>query len=719
MQSMWPDAPNKMQGIIEESETMLGEANVLADLAWRTHRADVEEVLMQSAHSRTDRELGSDDMFIRTTDHGEIDKDKYYEIIRHDRAIIDEATEKIQVAKSAMFQLEQESADHAKHPNYVALGDTARRATEARSKAMEDKTRLEKDIDAWRRMQRTSWVDGQMAIEKLKQRDRSFQMYKMLHKTKAKSEEAAERGGARGGHSASTFVPKVLSYSLTDTEVRNFKLNLSRADHRDQLDELLSYIRTKDKSIADQLDLAPDEIESAIEAGETTEEIRDAAESYIARAITLCLDDRSDRVERFKIELKQHHLRQTIRTSGSLMMQMLNKFNEAQSSTERLEDKAKYDRTTYLTTGTSADKLEAAMLKLESDWRSINLVTSNFSIHHAILDKVPHSPEAAKLAEDWRERIAIAELQRIDPTDDKGPRFYEFSLSTFRKQLARALARGGKSRMHDAQVSTVEEEDYAQECDEEAYEACDSSMDQVQEHSLYLDAFAAGVSPGSKCWSCGNVASATDHANGCTAKGPCGISYCPCNRKEPCAVRGMAILTPATTVLNAVHKPLPRSMVTILAGAQADYLKNKKGVAADVINRPTSQAGERPQYQGGKGKGGRGFPSGSYKGGRGNATQRYGGRGRSLNAAAAYDTTADMSPAAAPTPEFEVAEAQLIGRQIEGVRRRDRGYSGKIATDLSPHAGQWRANGQGHGRAPDHGLSSSMAPKRFTTSVPC
>ena len=26
---------------------------------------------------------------------------------------------------------------------------------------------------------------------------------------------------------------------------------------------------------------------------------------------------------------------------------------------------------------------------------------------------------------------------------------------------------------------------------------------------------------------------------------------------------------------------------------------------------------------------------------------------------------------------------------------------------------------KGYGRAPDHGLSSSMAPKRFTTSVPC
>ena len=44
---------------------------------------------------------------------------------------------------------------------------------------------------------------------------------------------------------------------------------------------------------------------------------------------------------------------------------------------------------------------------------------------------------------------------------------------------------------------------------------------------------------------------------------------------------------------------------------------------------------------------------------------------------------------------------------------------GSIATGLSPHAGQWRVNGQGYGRAPDHGLSSSMAPKRFTTSVPC
>ena len=44
---------------------------------------------------------------------------------------------------------------------------------------------------------------------------------------------------------------------------------------------------------------------------------------------------------------------------------------------------------------------------------------------------------------------------------------------------------------------------------------------------------------------------------------------------------------------------------------------------------------------------------------------------------------------------------------------------GSIATDISPHAGQRRVNGQGYGRAPDHGLSSSMAPKRFTTSVPC
>ena len=42
-----------------------------------------------------------------------------------------------------------------------------------------------------------------------------------------------------------------------------------------------------------------------------------------------------------------------------------------------------------------------------------------------------------------------------------------------------------------------------------------------------------------------------------------------------------------------------------------------------------------------------------------------------------------------------------------------------IATDLSPHAGRRRVNGQGYGRAPDHGLSSSIAPKRLTTSVPC
>ena len=182
MQSMWADAPNPTLGLIDESETMLGEANVLADLEWDKQRANVEDALMQSANSRTDRELGCDDVFIRTTDHGEIDKYKYIEIIRHDRAIIDEATEKIRVAKAAMFQLEKESADHAKHPNYVALGDTASRAIEARSKAMADKTTLENDIEAWRRMQRSSWVDGQMAIEKLKQRDRSFQMLRCCTK---------------------------------------------------------------------------------------------------------------------------------------------------------------------------------------------------------------------------------------------------------------------------------------------------------------------------------------------------------------------------------------------------------------------------------------------------------------------------------------------------------------------------------------------------------
>ena len=42
-----------------------------------------------------------------------------------------------------------------------------------------------------------------------------------------------------------------------------------------------------------------------------------------------------------------------------------------------------------------------------------------------------------------------------------------------------------------------------------------------------------------------------------------------------------------------------------------------------------------------------------------------------------------------------------------------------IATVISPHAGRRRVNGQGYGRAPDHGLSSSMAPKRLATSVPC
>ena len=65
MQSMWADAPNP---ILDDSETMLDEANTLADLVeWDKQRALIEDALMQSVKSRTDRELGCDDMFIKTT----------------------------------------------------------------------------------------------------------------------------------------------------------------------------------------------------------------------------------------------------------------------------------------------------------------------------------------------------------------------------------------------------------------------------------------------------------------------------------------------------------------------------------------------------------------------------------------------------------------------------------------------------------------------------
>ena len=63
-----------------------------------------------------------------------------------------------------------------------------------------------------------------------------------------------------------------------------------------------------------------------------------------------------------------------------------------------------------------------------------------------------------------------------------------------------------------------------------------------------------------------------------------------------------------------------------------------------------------------------------------------------------------------------VVTAQPTGIAAAGVEGwgldRDRSLTSRRA--VASHA-----NGQGYGRAPDHGLSSSMAPKRFTTSVPC
>ena len=258
----------------------------------------------------------------------------------------------------------------------------------------------------------------------------------------------------------------------------------------------------------------------------------------------------------------------------------------------------------------------------------------------------------------------MAELQHVDPTDPADPRYYEFSLPAFRKQLARALAKSGTtSNTLDANVGTIDSGtssfmsgDWygAVECEPEAYEA--SEQYECNDEGSHLEALAA-VRPGGQCWSCGEVATDTDHVNGCKAKGPCGIAFCPCNRREPCAVHGMVILTPASTVLNAVNKPLPKSMVNVMVSAQAVYLKSKKGVDNSMLSSASAPGkGSRPPQ--GKGKGGHSFSFGG-KGGRGT-----GGRGTPHGGRGSRHSAAVASMENATNVELDVAEANLVDDDV-------------------------------------------------------
>ena len=110
-----------------------------------------------------------------------------------------------------------------------------------------------------------------------------------------------------------------------------------------QVDELLAYIGSKDKTIKLRIDCNDSEIQELVDEGETTWEIIDAADAYIARAFALCLDESADRVRRFKVELRNHPHRDQIRSSGQYYGTLMTSFNKAASSTEAREDKNKFN----------------------------------------------------------------------------------------------------------------------------------------------------------------------------------------------------------------------------------------------------------------------------------------------------------------------------------------------------------------------------------------
>ena len=74
----------------------------------------------------------------------------------------------------------------------------------------------------------------------------------------------------------------------------------------------------------------------------------------------MCMDERSERVQRFKIELKNNDLRTEIVQYPKVMMRMMDEFCMPSTTTEFRADKTRYQSKVYMTAGQSADARLAA-----------------------------------------------------------------------------------------------------------------------------------------------------------------------------------------------------------------------------------------------------------------------------------------------------------------------------------------------------------------------
>ena len=119
------------------------------------------------------------------------------------------------------------------------------RSNEQKARAAQDERELERDLALWRAERSALYTKGRLHAAREAAATRAFDVFKLLHKQKLKSATpptpSTERHEERHDHVSKTaelYVPKMLPYALTDTEVRRFKLNLDRAD-----DDRLSPLR--------------------------------------------------------------------------------------------------------------------------------------------------------------------------------------------------------------------------------------------------------------------------------------------------------------------------------------------------------------------------------------------------------------------------------------------------------------------------------------------
>ena len=497
--------------------------------------------------------------------------------------------------------------------------------------------KLSEKIESAMEKARTSYVQAQLMKEKKElhksicqammitlaaTRERESIMPKMeAEPSHEHGEHERERGGKR-----TSFEPKALSYSLTEYEIRKNPLTLQREEHVEQLNDLIEFLSLKDKNVS--IALASDHVQQELcRTGETDNKTIQAAEAFITRALIMCMDERSERVQRFKIELKNNDLRTEIVRYPKVMMRMMDEFCMPSTTTEFRADKTRYQSKVYMTAGQSADALETAMHKIERDWkRTYPYDKRPFSIYHAILEKAPKTPEAQRTVEYWIQKLDIAELRRVDP--ESSIHKYEYGLAAFRKQLAQSLGRTSIQRDKlDARVGTVDDE-WEDEEDQEHDAA-------AAEEYEYCDAMATGVQAGGVCWSCGKVAGENGHPIGeCNKVGSCGFAFCPCNRGECCAVKGAVLIRPDTTILNAVCRPIPRTLTQQLASAQRQFLIKHHNADPKMFATTTSPP-PSSRFQPAKGKGGRSFGKGgrgntgggrSFMGGRGGGGRAFGSR---------------------------------------------------------------------------------------------